>query len=96
MKKSHPTNLSANKNMKTENPDKLKLSHKIILIVGMMIMLWGVLDFWNFSTIFQEAAQHYGTDMIGDLGRAQMVGGIVKTTIGLVMTGFVVWKKKKR
>ena len=95
MKKSHPTTLSANKNIKTENPAQLKLSHKIMLILGIIIMLWGVLDFWNFSTVFQEAAQHYGTDVIGDLGRAQLIGGVVKASIGLVLTGFVVWKKKK-
>ena len=71
----------------------------VLLVAGVFILLWGMIDFYHLLTIWSDLFAHYaGTDMeepLAALGKANFETAVVKTAIGLAAAGISAWKLKK-
>lgn len=62
---------------------------KPLVIVGVLLLLWSITDFYNYMSIGMDTLNNYlGTsneDVIRQLVNAQIQNGIFKAVIGLVL-----------
>ncbi len=67
----------------------MRISACLLLILGALVLVWGLGDLWNLLTIWREAVSRYGGEpSLLRLGGAQLAAGVVKSLFGLGLLAF--------
>ena len=76
----------------------MKKTPWILLILSVLLIAWGIVDFYHYAVIGKELLQHYeGEEAINSLVNYSLVNGVIKVILGvfLITICYFVRKKKK-
>ena len=57
--------------------------HKItpLTFLAMLLLLWGLHDFWNYITVARQIAEHYDTPLLYYAAQSEVTSGVVKVLL---------------
>ena len=76
----------------------MKKTPWILLILSVLLIAWGIVDFYHYAVIGKELLQHYGgEEAINSLVNYSLVNGVIKVILGvfLITICYFIRKKKK-
>ena len=60
----------------------------VLLVLGVLLVCWGAVDFHSWSTTGQELLTHYAeSEAVKELVRQTLYGGVMKTVLGVLSAG---------
>lgn len=74
----------------------MKCASILLVVLGTMLIVWGIVDICNFSATGKDLLQFYDqSDVIKNLVHYSLISGLVKIALGILATGIFlfIWKK---
>lgn len=75
----------------------MKKTPWILLILSVLLIAWGIVDFYHYAVIGKELLQHYeGEEAINSLVNYSLVNGVIKVILGVFLITICYFVKKKK
>ncbi len=75
----------------------MKKTQWILLILSVLLIAWGIVDFYHYAVIGKELLQHYeGAEAINSLVSYSLVEGVIKVILGVLLIIICHFMRKKR
>ena len=69
----------------------------ILPILSVLLIAWGIEDFYHYAVIGKELLQHYeGEEAINSLVNYSLVNGVIKVILGVFLITICYFVKKKK
>lgn len=69
----------------------------ILLILSVLLIAWGIEDFYHYAVIGKELLQHYeGEKAISSLVNYSLANGVIKVILGVFLITICYFVKKKK
>ena len=73
------------------------MNRKLLLVIAFLLVFWGLVDFYHYVFIGREMLVHYaGVGSVQELVNNSLIQGLIKTTVGLLITAGLFLARKKR
>ena len=75
----------------------MKKTQWILLILSVLLIAWGIEDFYHYAVIGKELLQHYeGEETINSLVNYGLANGVIKVILGVFLITICYFVGKKR
>lgn len=69
----------------------------ILLILSVLLIAWGIEDFYHYAVMGKELLQHYeGEEAINSLVNYSLANGVIKVILGVFLMTICYFVKKKK
>ena len=75
----------------------MKKTQWILLILSVLLIAWGIEDFYHYAVMGKELLRHYeGEEAINSLVNYSLVNGVIKVILGVFLITICYFVKKKK